>query len=156
MNSLQFHLELAWSQISIFDANLVDPFNDWNEHHLAQGFTWRQGSVSFKLPVRSGTIDVDVELVDNLIVDPSARWAIVVPFVAWAGVIEISSITQAELIEVDPGQYALLYQSGVRDGQAWVSLGFMASSRSPVEPMILRSDDELHADSLLMEAEPAA
>lgn len=157
MGSLQFQLELAWSQISIFDANLVDPYNDWNEQHLAQGFTWRPGSVSFKLPVRSGTIDIDVDLIDHLTVDPTAQSAIVVPFVSWAGVIEVSSITQAELIEVESGQYALLFQSGVRDGQAWVSLGLMPASRNGVEPMILRSDDALHADQpLLMEAEPAA
>lgn len=157
MSSLKFHLELAWSQISVFDANLVDPYNDWNETHLAQGFTWRQGSVSFKLPVRSGQVAVDVDLVDHLAVDPSAQWAIVVPFITWAGVIEISSITQAELIEVDSGRYALLFQSGVRDGEAWVSLSLMAAGQMSVEPTILRSDDELHPSfPLLMEAEPAA
>lgn len=157
MDSLQFHLELAWSQISIFDANLVDPFNDWNEIHLAQGFTWRAGSVSFKLPVRNGNIQVQVELVDHLAVDPSARWAIVVPFITWAGVIEISSITQSELIEVDSGHYGLLYQSGVRDGRPWVSLSLMPAGRVPVEPTILRSDEELTPSlPLLMEAQPAA
>ncbi len=157
MSSLKFQLELAWSQISVFDANLVDPYNDWNETHLAQGFTWRQGSVSFKLPVRSGNVSVDIELVDQLTVDPSARWAIVVPFITWAGVIEISSITQSELIEVDSGRYGLLYQSGIRDGEAWVSLSLMPAGRLPIEPTILRCDDELHpTEPLLMEAEPAA
>src|SRR6186713_55455 len=101
MDSLRFQLELAWSQISVFDANLVDPFNDWNEQHLGQGFTWRPGSVSFKLPVRSGRIDVNVELVDQIALSPNAQTAIVVPFNTWAGVVEISSITQSELIEID-------------------------------------------------------
>jgi hypothetical protein len=73
-------------------------------------------------------------------------------------VIEISSITQAELIEVDSGRYALLYQAGVRDdGRAWVSLSLVPAGRVPVEAEILRSDGELVSNtSLLMEAEPAA
>jgi hypothetical protein len=158
MDSFQFQLQLAWSQISVFDANLADPFNDWSEQHLAQWFSWRPGSVSFKLPVRSGEIGVHVELADHVVVDPSAQMAIVVPFVTWAGVIEISSITQAELIEVDSGRYALLYQAGVRDdGHAWVSLSLVPAGRVPVEAEILRSDGELVSNtSLLMEAEPAA
>jgi hypothetical protein len=158
MESLRFQLELAWSQLSVFDANLSDPFNDWTEQHLAQGFTWRAGSVSFKLPVRSGRIDVQVELVDQIIVDHSAQIAIVVPFTTWAGVVEISSITQAELIEIDSGQYALLYQAGVHDdGQAWATISLMAVGRVPVEPTILRSDDAQYpTEPLLMEAEPAA
>lgn len=158
MDSFRFQLELAWSQISVFDANLNDPFNDWTEQHLSQGFTWRQGSVSFKLPVRSGRIDVVVELIDQIAVSPNAQYAIVVPFITWAGVVEISSITQSELIEVDSGHYALLYQAGFHDdGEPWVALSLMAAGRIPVEPMVLRSDDELHpTEPLLMEAQPAA
>lgn len=158
MDSMRFQLELAWSQISVFDANLTDPFNDWNEQHLAQGFTWRQGSVSFKLPVRSGRIDVQVELADQILVDHSAQVAIVVPFMTWAGVVEISSITQSELIEIDSGQYALLYQAGFHDdGEPWVSLSLVAAGRTPIEATILRADGELHPSlPLLMEAEPAA
>lgn len=159
MDSLRFRLELAWSQVSVFDANLTDPFNDWNEKHLRQGFTWRSGSVSFKLPVRSGKIDVDVALVDAHVVDPTARFAVVVPFITWAGVIEISSITESELIEIDSGNYSLLYQTGVHpDGTAWVTISLLATGRQPAEPTILLSDDEMVQPEmpLLMEAEPAA
>lgn len=159
MDSLRFQLELAWSQISVFDANLADPFNDWTEKHLRQGFSWRSGSVSFKLPVRAGRIGVHVGLVDGFSVDPSATVAIVVPFITWAGVIEISSITESELIEVDTGNYSLLFQSGVHaDGTGWVTLSFMPAGRQVVEPVILRNEDELYhaGDALLMEAEPAA
>jgi hypothetical protein len=155
--AIQFSLELAWSQISLFDANLVDPFNDWNERHLRQGFTWRPGSVSFKTPERFGEIDVEMDLVGSLKVEPDARRAMIVPFTTWAGVIEISTISQAEVIDIPPGRYALLYQTGIRNGRQWVSFGLLESPFMPVEPVILRSDEEmdLHAP-LLMEAEPAA
>lgn len=157
VTSLQFSLELTWSQVSLFDANLADPFNDWNEHHLAQGFTWRPGSVSFKLPVRSGEIDVSVGLIDSLVVDPAARWAIVVPFTTWGGVIEVSSVAQSEVIDIGSGRYALLYQTGVHDGRAWAHFGLLESSVMPVEPVILRGDHEINAATpLLMQAEPAA
>jgi hypothetical protein len=155
--SLQFQLQLAWSQISLFDANLSDPFNDWTEQHLLQGFTWRPGSISFKLPVREGRVEVSVDLVDRIQVECDARWAIVVPFTTFAGLVEVSTIESSELLEVPAGRFAVIYQTGVRDRQAWAHFGFLASPLVPVEPTILRGDHEVYArNGFLMEAEPAA
>lgn len=151
---LSFRLDLAWSQVSLFDANLADPFNDWEERHLAQGFTWRPGSVSFRTPLNQGEIDVTVELVDAVRVDPEAERAIVVPFTTWAGLVEVSTIAGSRVLDVPPGRYAVLFQTGVLDGQSWCSFGLLASPYRPVHAAILRGD---HPDlDLLMEAEPAA
>ena len=155
--ALQFTLELAWSQVSLFDANLADPFNDWNEQHLAQGFSWRPGSVSFKLPARQGELDVCVDFVEAINVDADARWAIVVPFTSWAGVIEISTMSQSEVIEATPGRFALIFQTGIREGRTWAHFGLLDSSFMPVEPVVLRGDSLVNANlELLMQAEPAA
>ena len=155
--ALDFTLELSWSQVSLFDANLADPFNDWTEAHLEQGFTWRPGSVSFKVPVRSGPLQVGIDFVDSLQLMSDAQWAILVPLHTWGGVIEISTIAQSELIEIPPGQFSLLYQTGIHDGRAWAHFGLLASNGVQVEPRVLRGDDVVHADvELLMQAEPAA
>jgi hypothetical protein len=149
-------LRLAWSQISVFDANLSDPFNGWNEIHLRQGFAWRVGSVSFKTPLRHGTIDVKIDMPMNPLVQPDASRAIIVPFTTWAGLVEISTIESRELIEIPPGRYALLYQHGSDGSSSWCSLDFIPSAHQPVEPEILRGTDDDGPVELLMEAEPAA
>jgi len=154
---IEFNLELAWSQISLFEANLTDPFNDWNERHLAQGFTWRPGSVSFRTVERHGDIAVTVDFIGQLAVDPEAHRAVVVPFTCWGGVVEISTIAQSELLEIPAGRYALLYQVGVSHGQQWVKFGLLEAPFMPVEAVILRGDSEVDGRvHLLMEAEPAA
>ena len=154
---LDFSLELSWSQVSLFDANLADPFNDWTEAHLAQGFTWRPGSVSFKVPTRTGELDVSLDFIDSLRLLHDARWAILVPFHSWAGVIEVSTIAQSELIEIPPGRFSLLYQTGVHDGRAWACFGLLESNGIEVEPRVLRGDDVVRASAeVLMHAEPAA
>lgn len=156
-NSLTFSLELAWCQISIFEANMQDPFNDWNEQHLAQGFSWRSGSISFKTPMRHGEIDVTVDLINNIVIRADATRAILVPFTTWGGLVEISSIAQSELIDIPPGRYAVLFQSGVRSGRSWCTIGLLESIVTPVEPVILRGDADLDPGiEILMEAEPAA
>jgi len=136
---------------------MQDPFNDWNEQHLAQGFSWRAGSISFKTPLRDGEIDVTVDLISNVVIRPDATRAIVVPFTTWGGLVEISSIAQSEVIDIPPGRYAVLFQSGVRNKRSWCTIGLLESTITPVEPIILRGDEDLDPHiELLMEAEPAA
>ena len=154
--SINTQLRLAWSQISVFDASLSDPFNGWTERHLRQGFAWRPGSVSFKTPLRQGTIDVTVALPSTPLVRPEATAAMIVPFTTWGGRVEISTIDSTELIEIPPGRYALLYQHG-RDGEAsWCTIDFIPSTYQHVDPAVLRSEQDDTPFELLMEAEPAA
>jgi hypothetical protein len=155
--AIEFQLPLAWSQVSLFEANLTDPFNDWTDRHLSQGFTWRPGSVSFHLPFRQGEIDISLDLIDDVQVTNDARRAIVVPFTSWGGAIEVSTIAASEIIDLPTGRYGLLFQVGLRNGRQWVSFGLFESAIEAVEPVILRADDQMSlAGDLLMRAEPAA
>jgi Competence protein J (ComJ) len=155
--ALSFSLQLAWSQVSVFDAGLSDPFNDWTERHVSQGFTWRPGSVSFRTHDNEGYCQITVDMVSGLVLEKDAERAILVPFTTWGGLIEISTIAQSEFVDVPAGRYALLYQSGTRDGQQWVKFSFQESPFMPVQPVILRGDSGIDSTlPLLMEAEPAA
>lgn len=42
-----FPLEVVYAHVAVFDARSRHPFNDWSDTHVAQGFAWRPGSVSF-------------------------------------------------------------------------------------------------------------
>jgi hypothetical protein len=43
-----FQVFVGYSQLSVFDPSLSEPFNNWTPGHVAQGFAWRPGSASFK------------------------------------------------------------------------------------------------------------
>lgn len=41
-------LEVDYNQVAVFSSGLANPFNDWEERHVGQGFSWRPESVSFR------------------------------------------------------------------------------------------------------------
>ena len=54
MAKLVLKINLSYSQLCIFLSSLAQPFNDWSDRHFTQGFSWRNGSVSFKSIAESG------------------------------------------------------------------------------------------------------
>lgn len=151
-----FSLEVAYSQISVFQSCLKDPFNDWTDRHAAQGFSWRPGSVSFRTLDTDGPISVIVKKDTALDVSPSALRAIQVPFHVPSGVgVEVGTIIETVGIELDPGHYTLIFEHGRNDDSGmWGMLRFVPGNTAP---RILRSDEELSpGEELLMNAQPAA
>jgi len=127
-----FRLNVSYSQISIFDAELEQPFNDWTDEHVAQGFAWRPGSVSFATLNPFGETDVVVAIgkTPPSLLETAVR-AIAVPFtVPQHGKVEISTV---EAIgggceyRLQPGAYELVFVHGVdqvRGQKMWIQLHF--------------------------------
>ncbi|WP_437724047.1 competence protein ComJ [Sorangium sp. So ce861] len=150
-----FSLEVAYSQISVFQSCLKDPFNDWTSTHVAQGFSWRPGSVSFRTLDVEGTISVIVEKGTMLDILPSTVRAIQVPFYVPVGVdVEVGTLTGTVVIELDPGDYTVLFEHGrCHDSGMWCRFRFVPGTTAP---RIVRRDGELSpGEELLMDAQPA-
>lgn len=154
--NIDFNIYISYSTIAVFDSSLAQPFNDWNDQHIAQGFSWRPGSVSFLTLEESGTYTVSITASEQVQVRADALRAILVPFTCPEhGRIEIASISESKLLECPPRTGGLLYESGFSsNGLLWCKLTFIIGP-SP-EPRILVSDSEVvPLLSLLMSAEPA-
>jgi Competence protein J (ComJ) len=151
-----FSISVSYQQIAVFLGELDQPFNDWTERHVAQGFSWREGSVSFRTP-NDGPMCVSVGRGGGFSPSPDAVRVIRVPFVVPStGGVEVASIADSCELGVTPGLYGLTFECGIRseDGM-WCRLHFEPTS-SPVEAEILRADAELSpGPHLLMEAKPA-
>jgi hypothetical protein len=150
---------IFYSQLIVSDPTTAPVPNDWQERHVAQGFSWRPGTVSFGTLGDVGTLRVEVLIGDELSVQPDAVRAIVVPFsVSPPGLVQISDTANEETTRVGPGEYALLCEMGyssVQRGQEaeWCRLSFVPDG--DVRPEILRADAELSPRyPLLMEADP--
>lgn len=155
---LAFFLDISYSQVALFDSALDQPFNFWTDRHIAQGFAWRPGSVSFATIAEAGKHVVEV------IAHPEA-WPevteadriIQVPFeVPAKGIVEVASISDAKAIRLPHGRYALLFEYLQRpDGQE-PKITLRLSRSDDVEFKIVRADAALSATSdLLITAEPA-
>lgn len=149
---------MAYGQLSIFASSLQQPFNDWTERHVAQGFAWRPGSVSFRSMVESGQHSVEIGIVEHVgDLDPEAVRAVEVPFdVPTDGFVEVGSVAETVPVSLPAGPYLLrcefLHPAGA-DGER-VRLTF--GSKDLRHFVVVRADAELSADGeLLTTALPA-
>jgi hypothetical protein len=148
-------LYVTYRQIAVFQSGLANPFNDWRDAHVRQGFVWRPGSVSFAT-FDDGRLAVIVER-SGAPPGRKARRAILVPFtVPRRGWVEIATITESQDVSLEPGEYGLTFEHGLtEDGKMWCRLRWQLVDR-PVEPAILLADSELEPlKPLLMDADPA-
>lgn len=148
-----FDLDISYSQIAVFWAGLENPFNDWTNTHVEQGFAWRRQSVSFRTLDESGTAKVFVDVKEQAEVRVDTIRAIQVPFVVPAsGEIEIASITNGSKVKLIHGEYLLLFETGLNEDRTmWCAFSFVREQLAA--PAVLRADKELTpSHPLLMEA----
>ncbi len=152
----KFEVEVLNRTLAVFDRALDNPFNDWTRAHMAQGFTWRAGSVSFLTLESEGALAVDLLIGTDRPVREDAVRAIQVPFsVGACELVEITSIDRGQVVGVPQGHYVARYETGqsVQDGM-WCCLTLVPSEH--VEPAVLKADPALSPpEHLIMEARPA-
>ncbi|ERF85425.1 hypothetical protein JQ559_00985 [Bradyrhizobium viridifuturi] len=151
--------QLSYGQLSVFASALKDPYNDWTDQHISQGFTWRPGSVSFSSMVGSGRHSVDIHVVNHAApVHPNAVRAVEVPFEVPAdGAIEVGSISETVPLELPAGSFLLRCEffqpSGTHEDER-VRLTF--AKKDAPRFAVVRADPELSiGDELLKTARPA-
>lgn len=151
-------IDVSYRQVAVFQAALPNPFNNWTDGHVAQGFAWRPGSVSFATLEESGVIDAEVARAAPTGTDLSATRSIAVPFeVDESGAVEVASIGDGVALKLPPGPYRLTFEHGVAPGgRMWCRLWFEATPGVVAEAIVVKADESLHPGApLLMEAEPA-
>jgi Competence protein J (ComJ) len=105
----KFNLYISYSQIAVFNAGMSNPFNDWTDQHVQQGFAWRPGSVSFRTIKSEGVHSVEVFTLDENLTDEyeEAERVIAVPFNVGESGVEVASISDSVKINIPKGEYSL-------------------------------------------------
>lgn len=168
-----FNLGLLYTLFYVHNYGLEYPFNDLDDQHIAQGFSWRPESVSFESLNSSPYLAVEVHLEDEIRLEDDTVRAILVPFsVTSSKGIVITDVTAAdpgdEVVLILKGEYSLLFETGFREefrndpayqGRSlsllptWCRLTFIPQQSTQAK--ILRADEGLSpVDPLLMEANP--
>lgn len=154
MSEFSFETAILYSQIALFQYGLDNPFNDWSETHVNQGFSWRDGSVSFGTLSSDGDCKITVKLTKKIETDDDIIRAIVVPFKVEKGGIEIGSVMETVSIDIPEGTYEVLFTAKNVNSTEHYTFSFIESENPNAQ--VLKADDELNLpDSLLMEANPA-
>jgi hypothetical protein len=156
MSVISIFLNVSYSQITVFDSALEQPFNLWTERHVKQGFSWRQGSVSFGTIDEAARYTIDIVVGEDLNVSPQARRVIQTPFqVPPSGSIEIASIADNVPLSL-PGIYALRYECFLASDELGRRIRFLFTRTENPTFKILRADSEMSAgNDLLLSTSPA-
>ncbi|SFX68243.1 Competence protein J (ComJ) [Thermoactinomyces sp. DSM 45891] len=153
-------LLVSYSQVNVFNTDLQDPFNDWTDTHVQQGFSWREGSVSFGA-LSDWESKISVGLGDEIYTNEQAIRSIVVPFHVEDNGITVTSILSEEFIfDIPQGSYELLFHAIPLESQEKdlfkVRYEITFVSCATPSPRILKYDSELlPPKNLCMKAEPA-
>lgn len=153
-----FAVGIEYGQLAAFDGRLEAPFNNWTDRHVAQGFAWRPGSVSFMPLSHSGLATVVVKRATAFRPSKKAARVIAVPFSVTAGMpVEIGSVSTpagAHVIDLPVGEYRLCFETGSAGDDCWVRFTFVPGSHAAHE--VLLADSRLSPTyPLLTEATPA-
>src|SRR3989338_926202 len=151
----RFQLPFSHSQIAIFQTGLENPFNDWKDSHVEQGFAWRVGSVSFATLREGGTIDVEAAAKKTWSIDSAADRIIRVPFVVSEPGVEVASIISGQALDIAPGSYSLYFETGEKkDTATWCRCTFVPDENPT--PEIIKADKGLKPRAMFdMHADPA-
>lgn len=156
MASLVLQIYLSYSQICIFLSSLSNPFNDWSDRNFTQGFSWRNGSASFRTLTEEGDHKINLFINEPVPeIDESVVRAIKVPFETSDGNIEIASVSDSTPLEVPPGKYSLQVEFLQFDkgDRPEINIRF---NTGDTEFSILKADEEIvFAEELDLEAVPA-
>ena len=158
MSSTHVLVSVSYSQLAVFRAGLAQPFNDWTDKHVSQGFAWRPESVSFRTVVEAGPHDIDVVVSpDGIQPSADAVWIIEVPFkVPTGGAIEVASIADGALVNVPPGVYSLRFESFQPEGETASRVKLIFTENNRPKFCVIRSDQAQFLDGdLLTTASPA-
>lgn len=150
--AMTFGLEVSYGQLAVFASSLKQPFNDWTDRHVAQGFAWRPGSVSFRCLVEAGHHLIEIAVVDRLgPLDSEAVRVINVPFeVPLDGAVELGSISETIPVSLPMGLFQLrceFFKPNSAVG-ARVRLTFAQMEKANFE--VVRADQELSPGEVLL------
>lgn len=151
-------LEVSHGQIAVFASSLKQPFNDWTDQHVSQGFAWPPGSVSFRSIVEAGRHSIEIDVANHVGgLHPDAARVVDVPFEIPAdGAIERGSISDSAPLSLPVGSFLLRCEFLQPASAAGERVRFTFAKKDVPHFAIVRADPELSASGeLLTMAQPA-
>lgn len=149
MNEIaRFALFVEYTQILVHLAGHPKPGLLWNDDHVAQGFAWSEGLVSFGIPDHDGQVVVSVQLDDNNTIKDEAIWAVQVPFDVTEP-LRIGTVFETTVMDIPLGTYDLILEAlnGFDDYVYQINLRFVPSAAAGFG--ILKRGAEIQTDEVL-------
>lgn len=134
-----FVVAVLYGQVSVFQPHLSDPFNGWTDRHIEQGFSYRQGSVSFLLDSFAHCATITVSFCKEYTLREGVS-SVCVPFWVTDSGVEIGSIVESSVFAIPAGSYVLIAEITGGPSEPLCSFTFV-SSEEPVQACLVYAAD---------------
>ncbi|WP_137136880.1 competence protein ComJ [Rhizobium sp. FKY42] len=147
----EFPITILYTQIVVHLPNIPRPGLLWDDDHVAQGFAWSEGIVSFGVPDHDGQCLIKVDVLDTIDISDSAYWVVQTPFEVASSPIKIGTIGNMKDIDVPAGSFNLVFEAlpGEAEGDYTFSLNLKFIRTDKPEFKILKAGDELSTNKIL-------
>lgn len=147
----KFPITILYTQIVVHLADTPRPGLLWDEDHVAQGFAWSEGIVSFGIPDHDGQCLVTVAISEDTQLSTSSLWAVQTPFDVVSSPIKIGTIGNMKNVNVPVDRYNLMFEacSGQSESDYAFTLNLRFIRAYTPEFRILKAGDELTTDKVL-------
>lgn len=108
---VEFFLTVLYSQITVATPGAGVRGLLWTDEHVAQGFAWSPGFVSFGVPDHDGQVKVVVRRSYGFQATVQTLWAVQTPFDAGASFVEVGTIGSERSVSVPAGRYNLVFEA---------------------------------------------
>lgn len=155
----EFFLTVLYTQIIVAVPGTTTSGLQWTDDHVAQGFAWSPGFVSFGVPDHDGQVRVTVQCSDAFKVGDDTLWAVQTPLDVNASPVAVGTIGNEHAVAVPLGRYNLVFEarSPISDEGGDIAYDLRLHLIETPAPgfAILKQGDELEtARVLLMQADP--
>lgn len=152
MKPVVISLFVSYGQLAVFPASIQNPFNDWSQSDVDNGFAWSERSVSFRTLREEGVHQVTICVSKEATpINVQTIRSIEVPFtVPSNGRVEIASISESGEVDLYPGCYQLRCDFlGSYEGVELIELNF-AKCDSP-KFQVGRADSAISPNAQLLQ-----
>lgn len=145
-----FNVTVLYAQILVFAPSTPLPGLLWTDEHVAQGFAWSEGSVSFGIPDHDGDCLVRISLSPRYVLPENALWAVKVPFTVSHAAVQAGSILSDIRVDIPNGTYELFFTAlPNQDPDMAFTLSFDFVASPDPDFAILKRGGELETDKVL-------
>lgn len=135
-------LDLSYKQFIIFNISEENPFNDWEQTHIQQGFTYRKNSVGIMTFSETGMLNVVIN--KSFTENKKAKRILQIPFEIKHNAVEIATVTDSIQCEIKNGFYILSIQGwNLKDNIDHFIISFEETDDLNFKPRYLKYDSEI-------------
>ncbi|ACB23171.1 competence protein ComJ [Methylobacterium radiotolerans] len=105
----EFNVTVTHAQVVVFER--PPKAYEWTDDHVAQGFLFSPGDVSFGVPDHDGVCRIQIYSNEKFVLDDLCLWAVQIPFEVRGDFIDVGTVSETRKVHIDRDNYNLTFSA---------------------------------------------